>query len=297
MDKVDLFRLLDMYTPLSKGTRFQRLRKLPTRLLYSKILDLLTLSLKMPLSIKARTFWDEYMVVVIPELVSLSIYRYGFFEEGLTKMMLEYLKPGMTFLDIGAHFGYFTLLGSLIVGHEGKVHSFEPTPSSFDVLRTNASRKNNVYLNNCAVLSGKKEFVSLNDYGIRYSAFNSMHDPRLPRNVLPKLRVGKYRVESTSIDDYAEKNSVTPEFIKIDAESSEYEILLGMENTIAKARPVISMEVGDLGVRGAPPSKALIDFLTDRGYQYYTFADGVIIKPSLAEGKHHNSDNLLFLPV
>lgn len=55
-------------------------------------------------------------MVVIAELVSLFIYRYGFFEEGLTNIFLHYLKPGMTFFDIGAHFGYFTLLGSALVG-------------------------------------------------------------------------------------------------------------------------------------------------------------------------------------
>ena len=57
-----------------------------------------------------------------------EFFPYGFFGEGLTRMLLSHLKPEMTFIDVGAQLGYFTLLASWLVGESGHVHSFEPTP-------------------------------------------------------------------------------------------------------------------------------------------------------------------------
>ena len=193
------------------------------------------------------------MFVVIPEATSLNIYRYGLYEEDLTKTLLYSLKHGMVFFDIGAHYGYYTLLASFLVGEEGQVHSFEPTPYSFDVLKLNAKNKINIILNNCAVYSTKKNLI-INDYGIQYSAFNSIYNARLPKIVLQNLKSKKLLVESISIDEYVERTCIVPDFIKIDAESSEYEILIGMEKTIKKFYPKISFEVGDMDVHGVPKS-------------------------------------------
>jgi len=294
MSRDDLIKLIDRSVSLCKGTRIQRIRKSPTKLLYSKFLELISLWFDRSVRIKAKTFWNDKMLIIIPEIVSLSIYRYGFFEEGLTRMVLEYLKPGMTFFDIGSHFGYFTLLGSILVGNEGRVYSFEPIPSTFNILKANVSNKDNVFLNNCAVFYEKKK-VLINDYGIKYSALNSIYNARLPQDILLKLKTKEYEVESISIDDYVKHNGVIPNFIKIDAESSEYEILLGMEKTIAKFHPMISIEVGDMGVKDVPTSKDLINFLVNKSYQPYEFKDGKILQHALKKNQYPY-DNILFLP-
>lgn len=263
-------------------------------MLYSKILEFIALWLKNPIRIKTKTFWNEEMTILIPEVVSLSLYKYGFFEEGLTRMVLEYLKPSMIFFDIGAHFGYFTLLSSILVGNEGQIHSFEATPSTFDILKINVSNKHNIFLNNLAVFSERK-IVLINDYGTKYSAFNSIYNSRLSQDIHQKSEIKKYEVESISIDDYVEQNGVIPNFIKIDAESSEYEILLGMEKTISKFHPMISVEVGDMDVKGVPTSKDLINFLVNKSYQPYEFKDGKILQHTLKKNQYPY-DNILFLP-
>ncbi|GAH14229.1 unnamed protein product, partial [marine sediment metagenome] len=133
----NLIESLKRAVSISKATRAQKLKKVPVRLIYSKILELINRWLDKPFKVKAKTFWGEEMFLIIPEVVSLSIYRYGFHEENLTKMISEYLKPGMTFFDIGAHFGYFTMLVSYIVGEKGMVHSFEPISNTYEVLIQN----------------------------------------------------------------------------------------------------------------------------------------------------------------
>lgn len=251
--------------------------------------------MKTKIKLKTKTFWGEEMIVVIPEVVSLQLYRYGFFEEGLTRMVLEYLKPGMTFFDIGAHIGYYTLLASYIVGERGQVHSFEPTPSTFKILKLNCSKKPNVILNNFAVASRKTTLI-INDYGIRYSAYNSLYNPRLPENIISKLNPKKYEIQAISIDEYVEENRIKPDFIKIDAESAEYEILLGMKQTIEKFHPIITIEVGDFGIQGVPTSKELIEFLLKMGYIPYEYRGGEIIPHQIREEPYEYS-NILFLPT
>lgn len=290
MNNSDLIKLLDKSISLSKKTRTQRVMKIPHKMFYLKILELMTLWFKNPVRIKAKTFWNENMFVVLPEIVSVNIYRNGFFEEGLTKMVLEYLKPGMTFFDIGAHFGYFTLLSSVLVGSEGQVHCFEPTPSTFNMLKANVSDKSNVVLNNYAVLSERK-IVLLNDFGIEYSAYNSLYKATLSPDILPKIKVNKYEVESISIDDYVDKQGLKPNFIKIDAENSEHNIILGMEKTIDMFHPIISVEVGNIGSKDLD----LINSFMNRGYQPFEFKNDKIQRHYLKDVPYCY-DNILFLP-
>jgi FkbM family methyltransferase len=224
----------------------------------------------------------------------MTIYRYGFYEEGVTKMLLNYLKPGMTFIDIGAHVGYFSLLSSALVGEKGQVHSFEPTPGTFNILKCNASEKSNITVNNSAMYS-KKGTIVVNDYGDKYAAYNSIYDARLPEDISAKLTPAQYEIETISVDEYVGAHNIIPDFIKIDAESSEYEILLGMECTIHDFHPLITLEVGDDGVNNAPLSLSLVEFLVNRGYKAFEFRAGNIVPHLIKDGKYRFG-NILFLP-
>ena len=49
--------------------------------------------------------------------------------------MLDFLRPGDTFIDAGANIGLFTLLALSVVGDKGHVHAFEPNPLVAAMLR------------------------------------------------------------------------------------------------------------------------------------------------------------------
>ena len=294
MNDDKFIKSLERAVSLSKEGRIEKIIKLPWRIIFSKILTFFSLYLKKTFRIKTKTFFGEKMNVVLPETVSAKIYNYGFFEEGLTRIILKYLKSGMTFFDIGAHFGYFTLLGSTIVGQNGEVHSFEPTSSTFDILKSNTLNRKNVTLNNCAVYSSQGT-TFINDYGIKYSAFNSLYQARLSENTLSNIHHRRYETKTVSIDDYVEYNNLKPDFIKIDAESSEFEILLGISKTIKKFRPIITIEVGDQGVKDIKTSQELINFLINKDYQPYEFKEDKILR-HIVKDIPYEFDNILFLP-
>jgi FkbM family methyltransferase len=231
---------------------------------------------------KITTFWEDEMTVVIPEEVSLKLFAYGYFEPGLTKIMLEYLKKNDTLIDIGAHYGYFSLLGSRIVGEKGNVHSFEPIPATYDILKVNTTKKSNIKINNIALFSknGKMQMMNLPP---EKSAYNSLITDGGGSDS------GDFvSVETLCLDDYTRSNSIRPDFIKLDAENAEFQVLTGAKSTLEKCTPTLSLEVG------GSSSKKCIDFLKETGYNAYSCRKGKLIIHDPMD--KYSYDNLLFMP-
>jgi FkbM family methyltransferase len=61
----------------------------------------------------------------------------GLFEPAETRLVTEMLKPGDTFIDVGAHIGWFTTIASRQVGADGSVIGCEPYPPNAAVLKGN----------------------------------------------------------------------------------------------------------------------------------------------------------------
>ncbi|HKR00434.1 MAG TPA: FkbM family methyltransferase [Pyrinomonadaceae bacterium] len=61
----------------------------------------------------------------------------GRYEPQETALIRAILRPGMSFVDVGANWGYFTLVAAHLVGREGRVISFEPDPRLFPILQEN----------------------------------------------------------------------------------------------------------------------------------------------------------------
>ena len=74
---------------------------------------------------------------VLTDLVSRYIYLFGIWEPDVTHFVRASLAPGDTFVDVGAHVGYYTLLASRLVGTEGAVVAIEPSDPSFRNLLQN----------------------------------------------------------------------------------------------------------------------------------------------------------------
>ena len=61
----------------------------------------------------------------------------GQYEPQETVLLRALLGPGMTFVDVGANWGYFTLVGAHLVGQQGRVVSVEADPRACQVVRAN----------------------------------------------------------------------------------------------------------------------------------------------------------------
>ncbi|TNE30054.1 MAG: FkbM family methyltransferase [Sphingomonadales bacterium] len=78
----------------------------------------------------------------------------GRWEPWVERVLVKALKPGMTFCDIGANFGYYTLIGASAVGARGRVFAFECNPRLFDLL------------NRSVLVNGLHEIVELSPLAV-----------------------------------------------------------------------------------------------------------------------------------
>ena len=274
---------------ISKLIFLQRLIGNPKMFLYTIICFFLR-KIKIFKKIRINTFWNRKMMVVLPEVVSADILRFGFIEENVARSIIKYIFKNDVVIDVGAHFGFFTLLMSDIVGPNGQVHSFEPIPSTSQILKKNTESLNNVQVNNQAIWK-LNEKIFLNDYGLEASAFNSFREPR-GYQFLNKKLINKVEVDAINLDEYVKAKNLNPKFIKIDAESSEYEVLLGMNYILKKIKPIICLEIGDLGVVGAKKSRDIIMYILNYGYEVFEFNNGKFIDHKLQE--IYDYGNLIF---
>lgn len=245
--------------------------------------------------IKVKTFWDSRINIILPETVSINIWRNGFAESDVSIYLLKYLNKEETFIDIGAHFGFYSLLASSIVGQEGKVLSFEPTASTFNQLSKNItySINDNIKIYNLAAFNSKTE-MEFNDYGIINSSFNSFFANRGEKNLKGK----KIKVKAVIADDFLKENfpDCRIRLIKIDAESSEFQVLTGLKNTINKYHPKIILEVGDYPINGTKNSRDLIELVEGYGYHSFELDKTTFeIVPYITKN-NESYKNILFIP-
>lgn len=209
----------------------------------------------------------------------------GCYEQLERKFVEKFLKEGMTFLDIGAHHGFYTLIASKKVGKSGKVIAFEPSPRELSRLQLH------VKINSCKNI--KIESYALSDeegeanfYVVsgRDTGCNCLQKP----NVLESFQIIK--VKTTTLDNYLVKEKLEKiDFIKADAEGAELSIFKGGVSLFKKVpRPVILCEIsgGRTKVWGYSSSE-IIKFLEGFNYLWYGLGiNGNIV--SLGESKTYN---------
>ena len=232
--------------------------------------------------------------VLVPETVGTDLVAHGQIEPDVTALLIDHLLPGMVFIDVGAHYGYFTLLASRLVAPGGAVVAFEPSRFTARLLRRNVSGVAGVVVEECAVLDGPGS-VELNDFGASNSALNTvLADARVPEPERRDLTAQKYDVPSVSLDDYTGERGLRPNVVKLDAEGAELAILSGMERLLRDVRPLVVLETGDYAGMAAPPTAASLELLDDAGYDAFEYVGGAL--QAHRRRTTYGYDNLFFTP-
>ncbi|MEU6312236.1 FkbM family methyltransferase [Streptomyces sp. NPDC047014] len=82
-----------------------------------------------PRTTVTRTRDGDLVAVTTNDLIQRYLYLHGVWEPHLTAWIRGRLAPGDTFIDVGAHSGYYTLLASRLVGAAGRVVAVEASPA------------------------------------------------------------------------------------------------------------------------------------------------------------------------
>ena len=241
----------------------QKLRALIDHPLRSLALLLYKIGIKRKTSPKkVKTNFGMPINIILPEGVSSKIYLYGNpGDEEIGIFLNKLLRSNDVFIDVGAHIGFYSLLASKLVGRGREVYSFEPTPYTYGILRSNCRQCTNINTSQVAVFSHTSEIEFL-DLGASFSAFNSIYRPRLHEAKTYK----SIKVKAVSLDQYL-KAKKPARIIKIDAEGAEKDVLSGAKTILSEIKPHIIMEVGDFEKK----SRECIDFILKYEYQAIEF--------------------------
>lgn len=152
------------------------------------------------------------------------------------KYVWKYFKPatGDVFIDVGAHVGKYTLQVARIVGNNGLVIALEPHPGNYHALLKGIR------------LNGFKNIVALNvaawDRDCKLKLF--IHDAAVHHSTKIDLGLGYVEVKARAIDQVIEELGVKQvDWIKIDVEDAEMEVLKGLKKTLVKYAPRLIIEV------------------------------------------------------
>lgn len=209
-----------------------------------------------PLAMQVHTVADVH--------VSTAIAARGIWEPQETRFLLDTLRPGDVFVDVGANIGYFSLLASRLVGSAGAVLAFEPEADNYALLEANC-RLNACHNIRCFQAALGEE----NAQGTLY---------------LNELNRGDHSLYPAQSDRAGQDISIVNgskligathprvNCIKIDTQGAECDVLKGLQALIAASAPELIMviEFSPLHLRNAGTSgRVLLDLLCDYDWQMY----------------------------
>ena len=211
------------------------------------------------------------------------------------------LAPGDTFIDIGAHVGYFSMLGSALVGPYGRVFSFEPEASNWNQLleHIEINGVRNVLPNFMAVGAAPaigEFFVNADNDG----GHALWEVGRHPFNERSRAEQTTRPVFITSLDHYFHDREIgNLKAIKMDCEGAEFSILVGARHLIAQTGvPFIISEINRFGLESmGTTERQLRSLMSDLGYETYLFQPGQMELHRLNAGDTPETNyvfNLLF---
>jgi len=210
------------------------------------------------------------------DLVSKVILITGSWEPESWHAIDRHLAPGATFVDVGAHIGYYSLKAAPVVGAAGRVIAIEPNPQTVLKLR------DNIRASGASVVA--VEPVACADTEATLDLFAA---PRSNTGETSLSRanasqegpaVASYRVRARPLDDIVREAGVSRvDAVKIDVEGAEFLVLKGGAQTLDRFHPMVLVEVVDHQLRQMGTSSAQITaFMQAHGYSaQHVYGDNV----------------------
>jgi FkbM family methyltransferase len=154
-----------------------------------------------------------------------SILRHGGYEPETGRLLAQLLKPGDTFVDVGANNGYFAILASQYVGPAGTILAIEPNPGAVERLRRN------VQLNGLERMIQVLPIALGEHEGTGNLSISSFEDGWATLGPYPGSKT-VVPVRVAALDDLLEPSESV--VMKIDAEGTEPSILRGMSRLCSR---------------------------------------------------------------
>jgi FkbM family methyltransferase len=196
----------------------------------------------------------------------------GFWEFWLTSCFARHVRTGDTVLDVGANLGYYTVLAAELTGSQGQVISIEPNPKVFEFLQDTIN------------VNGFANHVDLHNGALTDSSSASEIPFFVPRGEPKNGRILSHNETTESLLEYGDVFSVASfgslptaikrlDFVKIDVEGAELQVLKMLQPIISSYKPKVVCEV-NFG-RGYS-YKDIAEIVGSKGLMWHLDYDGEI---------------------
>ncbi len=226
------------------------------------------------------------------DTISREVCFTGQYEPQETALVQSTLRPGMTFVDVGANWGYFTLLAANLVGRNGRVLSLEPDPRHFKSLSANVARSE---LNQVTALqiaaadeAGTLSLAGYDEHGGNFGVSRIVADSNDQKQL--------FRVAANSLDQLLEEHSVASvDLMKMDIEGGEAFAIKGLAKSLVSHRVkrlLLELHPAQIAEHGSSVAE-IVNSLQAAGYVGWTIDHSPITTRRIAYQKSLLVEDLL----
>lgn len=189
------------------------------------------------------TFFGSKIYINLPAAADIFIFgsKSHSSEIRLSKFMIKNLEKGDSFVDVGAHIGFYSLLAQKLVQKEGQIYSYEASKNTFELLYKNCHQQANIKLNHKAC-SDNNESISFYEFPLLYSEYNSIDLEQYKNEAWFKNNPPqKNTIQAVVLDNDLPNENI--KIIKIDVEGAEFKVVKGISKLLeAKKIKYIALE-------------------------------------------------------
>ena len=183
----------------------------------------------------------------------IEIIRKGAYERHFVKLFQKECKKGMTVVDCGAQYGYYSFIAAKLVGPKGKVFSFEPNPDCYSLL-----------------IKGIEANGFTNIVPVCKAISNSNGSMKITQPYLVPMTDAHFSAETVTLDDFFKDYKRDIDIIKMDIEGAEMFAVGGMTKLL-KTDLKIFLEHHPEHIKqfGGSPSDCLNELIRN-GFKIYS---------------------------
>ncbi|MES2796277.1 MAG: FkbM family methyltransferase [Bacteroidota bacterium] len=173
-------------------------------------------------------------------------------EQNTVKNFIDWIRPNDFVLEIGGHIGYFTVLFANLVGENGTVYVFEPSKKNIFYLTKNIQNLPekiekivSIVEKGAGDLNGRLEFFidpitgQNNSFVKNFDGFFKNREVSAETNA----ELISEQVEVVKLDTFFSNLNKYPNFVKIDVEGFEWNVISGFKKIIEANRPNLMIEI------------------------------------------------------
>ena len=304
MVKTDILNRLAQAERLARAGKLQRIFQNPARYMQAQWHRKVEYPRTQEgMEVQTPTIFGKDMEVILP--AGMDIYLLGAkghdSEIRLARLLCNELSLGNTFIDVGAHFGFFSGLSAKLVGPTGTVIACEAAPKTFTVLEKNLASEANATAHHLAI-AAEKGILTFTEFPVEYSEFNTLRPSQFDGTAWLANKNNKpveVEVPAISLDELIGEG--TADFIKIDVEGAEDVVIAGMTQLLKRDHsPVICLEYLT-AARENTAHREAIAVLEAAGFSAHEIsAGGELLPTSIAaiddqiRRQGEDSDNVVF---